>query len=118
MSNQCKCDTYSVQIFLGLREGYNGYAHPFDEVLDYLSSYCDNHSEGLCVTATPTNFVYTGGREQGVIIGLINYPRFPSTPHEITEEACKLATGLHTRFGQYRVTIMGPDQTVMIGNED
>ena len=36
-------------------------------------------SEGLCVTIEPTHFIYTGGEETGFKIGLINYPRFPTS---------------------------------------
>lgn len=34
---------------------------------------------GWCVTVTPTDYIYTGGEEEGVIIEAINYARFPST---------------------------------------
>jgi hypothetical protein len=40
--------------------------------------FCYEHS--ACFTITPTEFVYTGGEEVGVAIGLVNYPRFPGEP--------------------------------------
>lgn len=45
---------------------------------------------GLCVTVTPTNYVYTGGEETGAIIELINYARFPKTEEEIDKQAVAL----------------------------
>jgi len=33
---------------------------------------------GLCVTVTPTNYIYTGGAQSGFVVGLINYARFPT----------------------------------------
>lgn len=48
-------------------------AGDFDEARDLCRAFCDE--EGLCVTVTPTTYVYTGGEEDGVIVGLINYPR-------------------------------------------
>jgi hypothetical protein len=53
-----------------------------------IKHFCQHHcAEGACVTVTPTEYVYTGGREAGAIIGLINYPRFPKTPADIDSEA-------------------------------
>jgi hypothetical protein len=34
-------------------------------------------AEGLCVTLTPTRFIYTAGAEEGVSVGLVNYPPVP-----------------------------------------
>jgi hypothetical protein len=63
---------------------------------------------GLCVTVTPTTYVYTGGEEEGVIVGLINYPRFPALPHEINEVAEQLALRLKDGLGQGSFTIQDP----------
>ena len=74
------------------------------------SDFCDR--VGLCVTVTETSYRYTGGSEQGVIVGLINYPRFPSTPEAIWERAEQLASVLRERLGQQSYTIQAPDKTV------
>jgi hypothetical protein len=47
------------------------------EIEQACQDYCD--SIGLCVTVTKTNYIFKGGNEEGFIIGLINYPRFPKT---------------------------------------
>lgn len=36
--------------------------------------------DGLCVTVTPTTYIYTHGEESGVMIELIRYPKYPNSP--------------------------------------
>jgi hypothetical protein len=72
--------------------------------------YCD--VIGLCVTATETTFCFTGGEEAGVIVGLINYPRFPSAPDVIWQHAETLAARLCSGLKQQSYTIQAPDKTV------
>lgn len=67
---------------------------------------------GLCVTVTLTEYVYTGGQEFGLIIGLINYPRFPSSPEELFATAENLAARLCAELKQQSYTIQAPDKTV------
>lgn len=66
---------------------------------------------GLCVTVEPVTYIYTGGEETGVRIGLINYPRFPSTSEAIGETAHKLADKLMRHMCQQSYSIVGPDET-------
>ena len=51
---------------------------------------------GMCVTVEPLRFVFSGGREDGARIGLINYPRFPASPEELEMKAMSLAWMLIT----------------------
>lgn len=81
-----------------------------EEAFTDCAAYCD--AVGLCVTVTSTTYVYTGGSEVGVAIGLINYPRFPSTPSEIWQRAEALAERLRGHLGQQSYTIQAPDRTV------
>lgn len=74
-------------------------------------AYCNE--VGLCVTVTPTNYIYTGGSQSGVIVGLINYPRFPAEPSEIWAKAEALAHKLRDGLFQESFTIQAPDKTVM-----
>jgi hypothetical protein len=67
--------------------------------------------EGLCVTIEPTKFIYTGGEETGVVVGLINYPRFPSDPIQIRKRAESLACVLLDQLHQHSVLIMDPTET-------
>lgn len=72
--------------------------------------YC--FEQGLCVTVEPTTYVYTGGREEGVRVGLINYPRFPATENELGETARRLADKLLEGLDQHSFTIVGPKETI------
>jgi hypothetical protein len=65
----------------------------------------------LCVTVTPTTFVYVGGVEEGVCVRLINYPRFPKEPAELQETATALAEFLRSALCQHSYTIEGPTET-------
>jgi hypothetical protein len=71
--------------------------------------YCDE--TGFCVTVTATEYVYTDGEEDGVIVGLINYPRFPAKPAEIWSRAEELAKTLRQELEQDSFTIQAPDKT-------
>lgn len=63
-------------------------------------------ARGLCVTVTPTTYAFTGGTCEGVIVGLINYGRFPTHNYmEIWEQAYSLAMFLKERLGQGSFTL-------------
>lgn len=66
---------------------------------------------GLCVTVEPVAYIYTGGEEAGVRVGLINYPRFPAPAEEILAKAQTLADALMVGLCQHSYSIVGPDQT-------
>jgi len=68
--------------------------------------------KGLCVTIEPTTFIYTGGEESGYVVGLVNYPRFPSTNEEIKDRAEKLMLRLLDETFQQSGMVMTPEQTV------
>ena len=105
--------TYVANIYIGLQEGYeNLRVHTFAEVIHICQAYCD--SIGLGLTVTPTTFVYKGGRESGAIIGLINYPRFPSLPEEVKNRAVVLARRLMKEFNQERCSVVCSDETIML----
>ena len=68
---------------------------------------------GLCVTVEPLDFIYTGGAEAGVRVGLINYPRFPvATANEIVEKATALAECLRDGLFQHSFSIVTPTETI------
>ena len=65
----------------------------------------------LCVTVEPTTFIYTGGEEQGYVVGLLNYPRFPTAPNELNVRANILAEMLLERTFQRSALIVTPTDT-------
>lgn len=78
--------------------------------------YCD--TVGFCVTVTKTTYCYTGGEEAGVIVGLINYPRFPMKPEEIVRHADDLAEFLCFRLGQESYSIQTREATMWVSYRD
>lgn len=76
------------------------------------SDYCDER--GLCVTVSETNYIYTHGQQYGVVVGLINYGRFPAPPEQIWSHAEVLAERLRIGLKQESYTIQAPDKTVWI----
>lgn len=68
--------TYTIRLYL---------SGPIEIAKQALRSECLR--EGLCVTVEPTIFIYTGGEEAGYVVGLVNYPRFPTTPELLTSRA-------------------------------
>ena len=64
--------------------------------------------EGLCVTVESTTFIYTGGEEAGYVVGLLNYPRFPTTYEKLNERAETLALALLDATYQHSALIVGP----------
>jgi hypothetical protein len=66
---------------------------------------------GLCVTVEPTTFIYTGGEEAGYVVGLLNYPRFPTSPDEILAKARALMLALLDGTFQHSALLVAPDVT-------
>jgi hypothetical protein len=73
---------------------------------------------GLCVTLEPVEYVYTGGLEAGVRVGLINYPRFPSEPAVIWARAEELTLFLIERLHQHSASVVGPDRTLWLSRRE
>lgn len=66
---------------------------------------------GLCVTVEPIAYIYMGGEEAGVRVGLINYPRFPESRESLEGKAMALAEKLRERLCQHSFTVVGPDES-------
>ena len=94
--------TYTIAIYV---------AGPMAEAERICRRFC---LEGLCVTVEPIEFIYTGGQERGVRVGLINYPRFPSKPFELFATAEQLANELITGMHQHSASIVATDRTVWL----
>ena len=111
--------TYTATIYVGTRVGRSAEPakaiHSISEIEDVCQRFCD--AVGLCVTVTPTRFIYKAGNEDGAAVGLINYPRFPKSAEEIRELALALADLLRSKMDQFKVSVVFPDETVMIGDD-
>ena len=108
--------TYWANIYCGLLPGYGGMCIPgaLERAYQICQDYCNG--VGLGLTVTKTKFIYVGGSEDGIVVGLINYPRFPSTPEQIRTKALDLARLLKGALMQERVSVVFPDETIMIGD--
>ncbi len=73
---------------------------------------------GFCVTVTPTEYIYKGGQESGVIVGIINYPRFPREPQELIKHAMALTGKLMDGLFQESATVETPVCTQWISKRD
>ena len=112
MNNIKEVETYTVNIYVGMREGYSDKITDIKLAEQICQEYCDEI--GYCITVTPTKFIYKVGFEPGCIIGLINYPRFPEEKERIKHHAFSLAKLLKKEYKQNRVSIVCSDKTYMI----
>jgi hypothetical protein len=83
-------------------------AGDFKAAVQACREFCE---QGLCVTVTPTTYVYTGGAEEGVLVRLINYPRFPVGKRQLEDTARRIANHLRERLFQDSYSIIAQDYT-------
>jgi len=107
--------TWQAQIFCGLRRGYE-VCSPCQSIekVYKICRKCVQQRGGWCVTVTPTKFFYLGGEEDGAIVGIIQYPRFPISHKLLKERTIELAEILRVELGQFRVSVVFPDETIML----
>lgn len=72
---------------------------------NYIREFC---LTGLCVSIRDADFVYTGGMEGGVVIGLLNYARFQCSEDELQSKAEDLAEFLIVKLHQSSATVLSP----------
>lgn len=107
VSDSKKCQTINLTIFM---------AGDIAQAKQACREYC--FKVGLCVTVEPVDFIYTGGEESGFRVGLINYPRFPTTELQLGDRARELAQLLMERLCQHSYSISGPSETVWFSRRE
>ena len=70
-----------------------------------------------CVTINKQCFIYTGGTEDGVRIGLVNYPRFPKTEDYLLGQAMRLTKMLIKETHETTALIVTDNQTFWVHRE-
>ena len=114
--NRFVVPTFTAQIYVGRKVHETGETLPLSIVNEVCQEYVD--AVGLCVNITPFEFIYSGGRESGVNIGLIHYPRFPSGREVVRAHVLEMAGRLRIALRQSRVSVVMPNETVMIGDAE
>jgi len=104
--------TWEAKIYVGLKVRYSKEVWPLSRVYDLCEEFVNEHP--WCVTVTPTAYIYTNGHEPGVVIGIIQYPRFPDSVKNLEEKTLKLAEILMVELCQLKVSVVFPDRTVML----
>lgn len=99
--------SYSIRIYM---------AGDCARAVEIARYHCDENP--WCVTISPTTYCYTGGTEEGFIVGLINYPRFPSLPDRMWLEAEAIAHRLCEALGQQSYSMEAPDRTVWVSHRE
>ncbi len=100
---RAKAKTYTVRLYL---------SGPIEVAKQIIRA--DVLDEGLCVTVEPTTFIYTGGEETGYVVGLLNYPRFPTTPDQLQRRGRVLMRKLMQGTYQHSALMVTPDESEWI----
>jgi hypothetical protein len=95
------CETAWARIYM---------SGPIDVAMQIIRADCMR--QGLCVTVTPTTYIYTGGEESGYVVGLNNYPRFPVTQIDLEARALDLMERLLAGTHQHSGMIQTPTKTM------
>ncbi len=111
-----RTDSYNVSLYVGFKNIKTNTDLPIDLTKSICQEYCDK--VGLCVSITPTSFIYTNGNENGCVVRFINYPRFTQNKSEIFEHAVNIAKLLKEAYHQNKVTLVATDKTLMISDDD
>lgn len=114
------CPTYQVDIWIGGRYGYTEQEIPRWRLTDLITEFQRTHNplDFCAVTVTETLYVVRGYNEPGWRISAINYPRFPKSKEFINIFMIALGDFLLTRLDQNRLTVVYPEQTVMLVSDD
>lgn len=113
---------FCSNIYIGLRQTATGKIHDMNTVRAVMDMAIE--SVGICVSVTETQFMYpspNGVRaEPGVIVGVINYPRFQESCASLLEKTDKLAQLLMVALDQCQVTYVthSAGQITMLTNEE
>jgi len=70
--------------------------------------------EGLCVTVEDVKYIYPRGEENGVVVGLVDYPKYPAGRDAVGKMARRLAGVLLERSCQDSVMLLDPETTTWL----
>ena len=93
MIKQTNCETLWAKIYI---------AGPKHKAEDICRKFVES---GLCVNVSETNYIFKYGEQKGVIVELINYPRFPTNSWILEERARNLGFLLMEGMSQGSFTL-------------
>jgi len=109
--------TEDFVLYIGCKERYNG--REFDKA-ELIRVVQENQEKVgvMCLSFTRIFYVAGDFQEEGWAIRLINYGRFAKSYKERKQYMIDLALVLMKRFNQNRVSLVGPEDTVMFASDD
>ena len=96
------CPTYTSEIYI---------AGDIPMAKQLLREYC---LQGFCVSIEPVSYIYTMGEESGMVVRIINYPRFPRTQDEIKQKGVELGELLIKGLHVGSCSVVCTDETVFL----
>jgi hypothetical protein len=91
-------------------------AGDYDSAACHMRRFC--YEVPLCVHLERVDYIYTGGAETGVKIGLRNYPRYPLDEKSIEALAFKIAEDLIEVLAQWSAMIVFENKTVWLSRRE
>lgn len=91
-------------------------AGDYDTAVQYAREF--TFETGACFQISSCDYVYTGGKEEGITARVICYPRFPKTDKVLFNEAESFAFGLANKMCQKSFTIESSTDTIYYQSEN
>jgi len=111
--------TYEVRIYLGSVNEETKKAFSKDDLIREVGLYQESQPQKIPLRITETVFVCeTHYEETGWELAAINYPRIETGSKNIDDFMIKLASYLLDVFGQRRISIVMPLETLMLERYD
>ena len=107
---------FKANIYCGLRKQYSKKTYSFK----FAEKICQQYINEVkwCISITKTKYIYVDGNENGIIVGIIYYPRFPLSNKQLKNRTINLANLLMEQLNQNRVTIVFNNSTKMLINNN
>jgi hypothetical protein len=96
-----RCEAWTVTLYIG------GCAEDAKRILARMAA-----DVGACWSVEPTEFIYSGGRERGVIVRQIAYARFPASAQGAMVDMAVVGERLARDMGQGSFSVVGPVESV------
>lgn len=111
--------SHEVRIYIGSRKGYHGSVFDKRELVDFIQEIqAEAGDQAGPVRVTETVFVFgkpdSKYQEPGWEIVLIQYPRYPKPVAVLNRFALSLAESLLLHFDQNRISVVFPEEIVML----